>query len=54
MLNGSAAGLWHLVEQPLADSCRDASFTVDLANDTKLAVVVNWYREHFLLHFRFE
>jgi hypothetical protein len=49
MLNLLAAGLFHLVEQQLADSCRDASFTVDRPNDTKLSVVADWYREHFLL-----
>jgi hypothetical protein len=49
MLNLLAAGLYHSVEQHLADSCRDASFTVGPPNDTKLSVVANWYHEHFIL-----
>jgi hypothetical protein len=47
MLNLMAAGLFHLAEQQLADSCRDASFEIDPPGDTKLDVIVRWYQEHF-------
>jgi hypothetical protein len=50
MLNLLAAGLFHVVEQQLADSCRDASFTIARPDDTKISVVAKWYREHFLLN----
>ena len=48
-LNLFAAGLFHLVEQRLADLCRDASFDVLPPRDTKLSVVTSWYGDHFLL-----
>jgi hypothetical protein len=47
ILNLLAVGLFHLVEQQLADLCRDASFDVPPPADTKIAVVANWYRDHF-------
>lgn len=46
-LNLLAVGLFHLVEQRLADLCRDASFDVAPPGDTKIAVVASWYRDHF-------
>jgi hypothetical protein len=42
-----ASGLYHLAEQQLADSCRDASFYVDPPRDTKLGDVSDWYHDHF-------
>lgn len=42
-----AIGLFHLLEQQLCDLCRDASFGVKPPQDTKLEVLVSWYRKHF-------
>jgi len=47
VLNLFAVGLFHLVEQELADLCRDASFDVEPPRDTQMAVVADWYRDHF-------
>lgn len=47
LLNLFAVGLFHLIEQELADLCRDGSFTVAPPGDTKLAEVAQWYRDHF-------
>jgi hypothetical protein len=47
MLNLLAAGLFHLAEQQLGDSCRDASFHIDPPGDTKLGVLADWYFDHF-------
>lgn len=41
-LNLFAAGLFHLVEQQLADLCRDGGFTVQPPTDTKLSVVAEY------------
>jgi len=49
MLNLFAVGLFHLVEQELADLCRDASFDVEPPRDAKIEVVAEWYRNHFAL-----
>jgi hypothetical protein len=46
-LNLFAAGLFHLLEQQLADLCRDGAFHVPPPSDTKLKVVATWYREYF-------
>ena len=46
MLNLPAAGLFHLTEQQLAGLCRDAGFIVDPPKDTKLDIVVKWYRDN--------
>jgi hypothetical protein len=48
-LNLFTAGLFHLLEQQLADLCRDASFDVAPPNDTRLAIVARWYGDHFQL-----
>ena len=47
MLNLLAAGLYHLAEQQLADSYRDASFHVDPPPDTNVGLVSDWYSAHF-------
>jgi hypothetical protein len=53
MLNLFAAGLYHLVEQQLADLCHDASFTVAPPDDSNLVrAVADWYRSHFGLDLR--
>ena len=49
MLNLLAAGLFHLVEQQLAHSCRDGAFTIEPPHKTNLFEVSPWYREHFFL-----
>lgn len=46
-LNLFAAGLFHLVEQQLADLCRDGAFTVEPPSNTNLSVVADWYKKHF-------
>lgn len=46
-LNLFAVGLFHLMEQHLADLCRDGAFLVKAPRDTKLEVVVCWFRRHF-------
>ena len=48
-LNLFAAGLFHLLEQKLADICRDGAFGAAPPGDTKLSVVAEWYRVHFNL-----
>ncbi len=52
-LNLFAAGLFHVVEQQLADLTRDGAIERQIS-ETKLQVVVDWYRRHFqvdLTHF---
>lgn len=49
-LNLFAAGLFHLVEQQLADLCVDGAFEVLPPTDTKLSVVAEWYNRHFNLN----
>ena len=49
MLNLLAVGLFHLVEQQLADLCRDRAFTVEPPAETNLGTVAAWYLDHFLL-----
>lgn len=46
-LNLFAVGLFHLVEQELADLCRDGAFDVAPPGDTKIAEVARWYGDHF-------
>lgn len=46
-LNLFAAGLFHLIEQQLADLCWDGAFRVPEPGDTKLSVVAKWYLRHF-------
>lgn len=48
-LNLFAAGLFHLLEQQLADLCRDGAFDVPPPSDTKLSLVAAWYRSNFNL-----
>lgn len=52
MLNLLAAGLFHLVEQQLAELCRDSAAFCDspaLPKETKLGVVSSWFADYFLL-----
>ena len=51
MLNLVAAGLFHLIEQQLADLCRDGSFFL-APPSTKLGSAAAWYRDHFHLDLR--
>ena len=46
MLNLTAAGLFHLIEQQLATLSRDGLFE-ESVRDTKLGVVQMWYRDQF-------
>ena len=48
-LNLFATGLFHLLEQQLADICRDRTFHEPPPPDTKLSIVAKWYRNHFAL-----
>lgn len=48
-LNLVAAGLFHLIEQHLANLCHDGAFTVAPPRDTKLEIVREWYQAHFQL-----
>ena len=50
-LNLFAAGLFHLLEQQLANVCLDGAFDVPPPGDTKLSVVAGWYSRHFNLDF---
>ena len=45
-LNLFAAGLFHVIEQQLADLTRDGAIEGEVS-ETKLQVVVNWYKQHF-------
>jgi hypothetical protein len=45
-LNLFAAGLFHVVEQRLADLTRDAAIEIE-GPDTTLRNVVGWYQRHF-------
>ena len=45
-LNLFAAGLFHLIEQQLADLTRDGAFDIE-ASDTKLQNLIDWYEQHF-------
>lgn len=44
-----AVGLFHLVEQNLADLCRDRSFGIGAPKDTKIEEVGKWFKNHFNL-----
>src|SRR5690242_11614023 len=46
-INLFAAGLFHLLEQHLADLCHDRSFTVDPPKESKLKELARWYSAHF-------
>jgi len=48
-LNLFAAGLFHLLEQLLADLCRDGAFDTPPPSDTKLSMVAAWYLSNFNL-----
>ena len=52
-LNLFAAGLFHLLEQQLADLCHDGPLLdrseIQPPNDTKIELVGSWYRRHFSL-----
>jgi hypothetical protein len=52
VLNLFAVGLFHILEQQLADLCRDGAFTVPPPQDTKISAVADWYEQHFLLDLR--
>jgi hypothetical protein len=45
-LNLFAAGLFHLIEQQLANLTRDGAIDIE-GPDTKLQNVINWYKQHF-------
>ncbi len=45
-LNLFAAGLFHVIEQQLADLTRDGAINIK-GPDTKLQSAVDWYRRHF-------
>lgn len=45
-LNLFSAGLFHAIEQQLADLTRDGAIACEVS-DTKLEVVTKWYRRHF-------
>lgn len=49
VLNLFAVGLFHRLEQELADLCRDGAFMVDCPTDSGLSVVAEWYSQHFNL-----
>jgi hypothetical protein len=51
-LNLFAAGLFHLLEQQLAELCRDSAFKAPAPSDTKLSIVADWYDRHFKLNLR--
>lgn len=51
-LNLFAAGLFHLVEQHLADLCHDGAFTVAPPHDTNRNIICHWYQQHFELDLR--
>lgn len=48
-LNLFAVGLFHLLEQQLADLCRDGAFPVRPPNDTKLDLTTTWLAKNFAL-----
>lgn len=50
-LNLFAVGLFHLVEQQLADLCGDDCFEVKPPGDTRVSDVAKWYLKHFGLKF---
>jgi hypothetical protein len=45
-LNLFAAGLFHVIEQQLADLTRDGAIDIE-GSDTTLRNVIAWYKEHF-------
>lgn len=45
-LNLFTAGLFHLLEQGLAELCWDGAFRIPEPRDTKLSVVADWYQRH--------
>lgn len=47
-----SVGLFHLLEQLLADLCRDESFGIEPPQDSKLEIVVTWYKKHFRLNLK--
>ncbi len=49
VLNLLAVGLFHRLEQELADLCRDGAFIVDRLTDSGIAAVTAWYALHFEL-----
>jgi hypothetical protein len=52
VLNLFAVGLFHLLEQQLADLCRDGAFTVPPPRDVNINAVADWYQQHFVLDLR--
>jgi hypothetical protein len=51
-LNLFSAGLFHLLEQQLADLCRDGAFEAPPPIDTKLCLIARWYHTNFNLDLR--
>jgi hypothetical protein len=49
-LNLFAVGLFHLLEQQLADLCKDGTFVKKPPSDTKLEEVKKWYCNNFKLN----
>jgi hypothetical protein len=47
-LNLFAAGLFHVIEQQLADITRDGAIDIE-GPDTKLENVIGWYKKHFFV-----
>jgi len=47
-----AVGLFHLLEQQLADICIDGAFTAKPPADTKLSELVTWYADNFRINLK--
>lgn len=52
VLNLFAAGLFHLIEQELADLCHIEPESVPPPTDTKISETVKWYSQYFGLNLR--
>ena len=46
-----AIGLFHILEQHLAELCHDGSFSISPPSDTKLSVVQKWFKTNYGLDF---
>ena len=47
-----SVGLFHLLEQQLADLCRDGSFGLEPPKESTLETVVTWYKKNFRVDLR--
>jgi hypothetical protein len=47
VLNLFAMGLFHLLEQELADLCRDGAFMAPVLRSSSIDDVSDWYKDHF-------